>query len=33
MLAGTEHQAAAQAFIDFLLSVPFQDDMPLNMYV
>ena len=33
MLAGTEHEAAAHAFIDFLLSVPFQNDMPLNMYV
>lgn len=33
VLAGTDHEAAAQAFIDFLLSVPFQNDMPLNMYV
>ncbi len=33
VLAGTDHAAAAQAFIDFLLSVPFQNDMPLNMYV
>ncbi len=33
VLAGTEHEAAAQAFIDFLLSVPFQNDMPLKMYV
>jgi thiamine transport system substrate-binding protein len=33
VLAGTEHEAAAHAFIDFLLSVPFQNDMPLNMYV
>jgi thiamine transport system substrate-binding protein len=33
ILAGTENEAAAQAFIDFLLSVPFQEDMPLNMFV
>lgn len=33
ILAGTDHEAAAQAFIDFLLSTPFQDDMPLTMYV
>jgi thiamine transport system substrate-binding protein len=33
ILAGTDHEAAAQAFIDFLLSTPFQNDMPLNMYV
>jgi thiamine transport system substrate-binding protein len=33
ILAGTDHEAAAQKVIDFLLSVPFQNDMPLNMYV
>jgi thiamine transport system substrate-binding protein len=33
ILAGTDHEAAAQMVIDFLLSVPFQNDMPLNMYV
>lgn len=33
ILAGTENEAAAQAFIDFMLSVPFQEDMPLNMFV
>jgi thiamine transport system substrate-binding protein len=33
ILAGTEHERAAQLFIDFLLSVDFQNDMPLNMYV
>lgn len=33
ILSGTDHEAAAQAFVDFLLSTPFQDDMPLNMYV
>jgi thiamine transport system substrate-binding protein len=33
ILAGTDHEAAARAFIDFLLSTPFQDDLPLSMYV
>jgi thiamine transport system substrate-binding protein len=33
VLAGTEHEAAAQRVIDFLLSESFQNDMPLNMYV
>ena len=33
ILRGTEQEAAAQAFIDFLLSEPFQADMPLNMFV
>ena len=33
VLAGTKHAAAAQAFIDFMLSTTFQDDMPLNMFV
>lgn len=33
ILSGTENEAAAQAFIDFLLSVPFQEEMPLNMFV
>ncbi len=33
VLAGTEHAAAAKAFIDFMLSTTFQDDMPLNMFV
>jgi thiamine transport system substrate-binding protein len=33
ILAGTEYEAAAQAFIDFMLSEPFQEDMPLNMFV
>jgi len=33
ILAGTENEAAARAFIDFLLSEPFQEDMPLNMFV
>lgn len=33
ILQGTEHEAAAQQFIDFLLSPAFQEDMPLNMFV
>lgn len=33
ILTGTENEAAAQAFIDFMLSIPFQEDMPLNMFV
>jgi len=33
ILAGTEHQNAAQQFIDFLLSREFQEDMPLQMFV
>jgi thiamine transport system substrate-binding protein len=33
ILQGTENEAAAQAFIDFMLSVEFQNDMPLQMFV
>ncbi|HEY5155553.1 MAG TPA: thiamine ABC transporter substrate-binding protein [Acidimicrobiales bacterium] len=33
VLAGARHVANAHAFIDFLLSRTFQEDMPLNMYV
>lgn len=33
ILAGTQNEAAAQQFIDFLLSLPFQEDLPLQMYV
>ena len=33
ILAGTEHEEAAQQLIDFLLSEPFQSDIPLNMFV
>jgi thiamine transport system substrate-binding protein len=33
ILAGARHPAAARALVDFLLSVPFQQDMPLQMYV
>ena len=33
VLRGTEHEEGAQALIDFMLSLPFQDDIPLNMFV
>ena len=33
ILAGTEHEEAAQQLIDFMLSPTFQGDIPLNMYV
>jgi thiamine transport system substrate-binding protein len=33
ILAGTEQRALAEKFIDFLLSTPFQEDMPLQMFV
>lgn len=33
ILKGTEHEAEAQVFIDFLLSREFQEDMPDQMYV
>ena len=33
LLAGTKRPAAAQAFIDFLLSNDFQNDVPEKMYV
>jgi thiamine transport system substrate-binding protein len=33
VLRGTEHQAEAQALIDFLLSRTFQEDIPLRMFV
>src|SRR5690606_1464449 len=33
ILAGTENEAAAKQFIDFVLSVEFQEDMPLQMFV
>jgi thiamine transport system substrate-binding protein len=33
VLAGAKNPAAAQAWIDFMASVEFQSDMPLNMYV
>jgi thiamine transport system substrate-binding protein len=33
VLAGTEHAAEAREVIDFLLSRPFQEDVPLRMFV
>ena len=33
ILAGTPHPEAAQQFVDFMLGLPFQEDMPLQMFV
>jgi thiamine transport system substrate-binding protein len=33
ILQGTENEELAQAWIDFMLSIEFQEDMPLNMFV
>ncbi len=33
ILKGTEHEAIAQQFIDFMLTKIFQEDIPLNMFV
>ena len=33
ILKGTKNRALAEAFIDFLLSKPFQEDLPLQMFV
>lgn len=33
ILQGTEQQDLAEAFVDFMLSEPFQADIPLNMFV
>ncbi|KAA3664288.1 MAG: thiamine ABC transporter substrate-binding protein [Chloroflexi bacterium] len=33
ILKGTENQALAEKFVDFMLSQPFQEDIPLNMFV
>jgi thiamine transport system substrate-binding protein len=33
VLHGSAHAAAAQKFVDFMLSQPFQEDMPLQMFV
>lgn len=33
ILRGTKHEAAAQQLVDFLLSRPFQEDVPLQMFV
>jgi thiamine transport system substrate-binding protein len=33
ILKGTKHLALAQKWVDYMLSVPFQEDMPLQMFV
>jgi thiamine transport system substrate-binding protein len=33
ILKGTEHRALAETFVDFMLSKPFQEDVPLQMFV
>ncbi len=33
ILAGTEHEAAAQQLVDFMLGTTFQEDIPMNMFV
>ncbi len=33
ILQGTDNEAAARQFVDFLLSRPFQEDLPMQMYV
>jgi thiamine transport system substrate-binding protein len=33
VLKGTTHRSAAREFVDFMLSKPFQEDMPNQMYV
>ncbi len=33
ILAGTQQRALAEKFVDSMLSVPFQEDMPLQMFV
>lgn len=33
ILKGTQHEALAQKFVDFMLSTSFQEDMPLQMFV
>ena len=33
VLKGTQNEELAQAFVDFLLSLQFQNDIPLNMFV
>jgi thiamine transport system substrate-binding protein len=32
-LAGTENRELAEQLVDYILSQPFQEDMPLNMFV
>ncbi len=33
ILKGTQQQKLAEAWVDFMLSQPFQEDIPLNMFV
>ena len=33
VLAGTEHPAEAQALVDFMISEPFQAELPMNVFV
>ena len=33
ILAGTENRALAEAFVDFMLSPEFQEDLPMQMFV
>lgn len=33
ILTGSQQRALAEKFVDFMLSVPFQEDMPLQMFV
>jgi thiamine transport system substrate-binding protein len=33
ILKGTQKRALAEKFVDFMLSLPFQEDMPLQMFV
>ena len=33
ILKGTQNRVAAEKFIDFLLSQPFQEDVPMQMFV
>ncbi len=33
ILTGTKNRDLAEKFVDFMLDVPFQEDMPLNMFV
>jgi thiamine transport system substrate-binding protein len=33
ILKGTKQRALAEKFVDFMLSIPFQEDMPLQMFV
>lgn len=33
ILKGSANQAVAEAFVDYMLSLPYQEDIPLNMFV